>query len=150
MWATLGDFDIQIISSPSRLERRSGQDYVEIPLIQTAPQIQWMGPRLQELTLEIALHAGVLDIDAVRGGLEQLMADHEPVALGMGNGDDWGDWVITEQTLTGHWTTGDGALVAATMALSLKESPPDGGENDAQKSKRQAGARMSAAPKRSG
>lgn len=149
-WATLGDFDIDVLSGPTRLERLSAQDFVEIPLIQSAPQVQWMGPRLDEITLEVQLHAGIVDVATLRAGLESLLAEHEPVALVLGSGEDWGDWVVTEQRLVGTWTTADGELLSATVALTLKASPPDDGEQDAQKSQRQASARMAAAPRRRG
>lgn len=147
MWATLGDFDVEILAGPTRYERRAGQDFVELPLIQATPQLQWMGPTLQEISMDVSLHSKVVDVDATRAGIEQLLADHEPVPLVLGNGDDLGDWVITEVSTAGVWTTADGSMVACTMALTLKESP---GEQDGQKAKKQANARMQAAPKRSG
>lgn len=79
MWAVLGDIEFELRNQPSRQDDRATADYAQHALIQGKPRLEWVGDGLDELTLELTLHALLADPEAQIRRLKTALRAHEPL-----------------------------------------------------------------------
>ena len=121
MWAVLGDIEFELRNQPSRQDDRITADYAQHALIQGKPRLEWVGDGLDELTLELTLHALLSDPEAQIRRLKTAMRAHEPLPYVLGSGDYRGVYLITEVGTTTRRTDAQGRLISATVSVSLLE-----------------------------
>ncbi|UTH76089.1 phage tail protein [Chromobacterium sp. IIBBL 290-4] len=121
MYAVLGDIEFDLISYFDGLEQRGGSDYAEHGRIGGKPVLQFVGDRLDEIRIDLVLHAAYCDPDGELQRLHAARQQHQALALVLGNGDHKGHFVITELTSTGRQTDRSGNLIAVEAQLSLRE-----------------------------
>ena len=121
MWAVLGDIEFELRNQPSRQDDRITADYAQHALIQGKPRSEWVGDGLDELTLELTLHALLGDPEAQIRRLKTAMRAHEPLPYVLGSGDYRGVYLITEVGTTTRRTDAQGRLISATVSVSLLE-----------------------------
>lgn len=120
-WGILGDIEFEMASHPSAQSERSTADFAEHARIQGKPRLEWIGEGLDELSLEISLHASVGDPESRVRQLRKAKSDHAPLPYVLGSGDFRGIYVITGLDVTTRKTDGVGRLVAATVSMTLRE-----------------------------
>lgn len=121
MWAVLGDIEFELVNHPSQQSERSSADYAEHARLQGKPLLQWVGDGLDELNLELALHAALVDPEAQIRRLKAAKSAHQPLPYVLGSGDYRGIYLITALDVTTRKTTEGGRLVAALVNLALRE-----------------------------
>ncbi|MFB9160056.1 phage tail protein [Chromobacterium violaceum] len=121
MYAVLGDIEFDLISYFDGLEQRGGSDYAEHARIGGKPVLQFVGDRLDEVRIDLVLHAAYCQPDAELQRLHAARQAHQAQALVLGNGDHKGHFVITELTSTGRQSDRSGNLLAVEAQLSLRE-----------------------------
>lgn len=121
IWAVLGSIEFEVLGHPTAQSERTTADYAEHARLQGKPILQWVGDGLDELSLEITLHASVGDPEAQLRELKLAMAAHEPLPYVLGSGDYRGIYLITALDVTTRKTEGSGRLVAALVSLTLRE-----------------------------
>ncbi len=121
MWAVLGDIEFELRNQPSRQDDRATAEYAQHALIQGKPRLEWVGDGLDELTLELTLHALLGDPEAQIRRLKTAMRAHEPLPYVLGSGDYRGVYLITEVGTTTRRTDAQGRLISATVSVSLLE-----------------------------
>jgi phage protein U len=120
-WGILGDIEFEVASHPSAQSERTTANYAEHARIQGKPRLEWIGEGLDELSLEVSLHASVGDPEARVRELKKAKTDHAPLPYVLGSGDFRGIYVIAGLDVTTRKTDGFGRLVAATVSLTLRE-----------------------------
>ncbi|RRW38523.1 phage tail protein [Ectopseudomonas oleovorans] len=121
MWAVLGDIEFELRNQPSRQDDRITADYAQHALIQGKPRSEWVGDGLDELTLELTLHALLGDPEAQIRRLKTALRAHEPLPYVLGSGDYRGVYLLTEVGTTTRRTDAQGRLISATVSVSLME-----------------------------
>lgn len=121
MWAVLGDIEFELRNQPSRQDDRSTADYAQHGLIQGKPRPEWVGDGLDELTLELTLHALLGDPEAQIRRLKTALRAHDPLPYVLGSGDYRGVYLLTEVGTTTRRTDAQGRLISATVSVSLME-----------------------------
>ncbi|EJV1365844.1 phage tail protein [Pseudomonas aeruginosa] len=121
MWAVLGKIEFELVSHPSVMEERTSADYAEHALINSKPMLEHVGDGLDELMLDIQMHASQVDPEAQIRQLKQAQAAHEPLPLVLGSGDYRGVYLLTGVDTRVSRTDGTGRLVNATVSLTLRE-----------------------------
>jgi phage protein U len=121
IWAILGDIEFELLSHPGAQSERSTADYAEHARLQGKPLLQWVGEGLDELTLEVALHAALVDPEARIRELKKAKAAHQPLPYLLGSGDYRGIYVLTSVDVTTRKTDGSGRLTSAAVNLGLRE-----------------------------
>lgn len=121
MWAVLGDIEFELRNQPSRQDERASADYAQHALIQGKPRLEWVADALDELTLELTLHALLVDPEAQIRRLKAALRAHEPLPYVLGSGDYRGVYLLTEVDTTTRRTDAQGRLISATVSVSLLE-----------------------------
>lgn len=121
MWAVLGDIEFELRNQPSRQDDRITADYAQHALIQGKPRAEWVADGLDELTLELTLHALLVDPEAQIRRLKTALRAHEPLPYVLGSGDYRGVYLLTEVGTTTRRTDAQGRLISATVTVSLLE-----------------------------
>lgn len=121
MWAVLGDIEFELRNQPSRQDDRVTADYAQHALIQGKPRTEWVGDGLDEITLELTLHAFLVDPEAQIRRLKTALRAHEPLPYVLGSGDYRGVYLLTEVGTTTRRTDAQGRLISATVTVSLLE-----------------------------
>jgi phage protein U len=121
MWAVLGDIEFEVKYHPGRQDERSGADYAQHALIQGKPRAEWVGDTLDELSLELTLHAMLVDPELQIRRLKAAKSAHEPLPYVLGSGDYRGVYLLTEVSVATRKTDAEGRLVSATVSISLLE-----------------------------
>lgn len=121
MWAVLGDIEFELRNQPSRQDERITADYAQHALIQGKPRSEWVGDGLDELTLELTLHALLVDPEAQIRRLKTAVRAHEPLPYVLGSGDYRGVYLLAEVGTATRRTDAQGRLISATVSVSLLE-----------------------------
>lgn len=121
MWAVLGDIEFELRNQPSRQDDRITADYAQHALIQGKPRSEWVGDGLDEMTLELTLHAVLGDPEAQIRRMKTALRAHEPLPYVLGSGDYRGVYLLTEVGTTTRRTDAQGRLISATVTVSLLE-----------------------------
>ncbi|HCT4763224.1 phage tail protein [Pseudomonas aeruginosa] len=121
IWAVLGEIEFELAGHPSGMEERTSADYAEHALIQGKPVLEHVGDGLDELTLDLQLHAVRIDPEATIRRLKRAQTAHEPLPLVLGSGDYRGVYLLTAIDTRVSRTDGTGRLISATVNVTLRE-----------------------------
>ncbi|QOD82868.1 phage tail protein [Chromobacterium haemolyticum] len=121
MYAVLGNIEFDLISYFDGLEQRSGSDFAEHGRIGGKPVLQFVGDKLDEIRIDLVLHAAYCQPDEELQKLQAARQQHQALAFVLGNGDYKGRFVISELQSTGRQTDRSGSLLAVEAQLSLRE-----------------------------
>jgi len=124
MFAQLGDITFEVLGSPESMRITRGWRYPEHPVIDGLPKLQAVGAALDQIELDLRLHASIAPPAAQRDAI-YAMADQQVAApLVFGSGVHRGYFVVTDATEATALTTDSGDPIAIEMHLTLKEWSP--------------------------
>lgn len=95
--------------------------YAEFPLIGRKPRLQKTGDTLQELTLDIKLHAEFCNPAEQILAFKTAKEAGEVLPLLMGNGRYVADYVIVGMPYTTDEAFADGTIIQASVSLTIRE-----------------------------
>jgi phage protein U len=121
LFAVLGDIEFTVLQSPAGMELRGAATWAEHALVQGKPRLQCIGDELDEITLDIILHASLGNPQARLEQLRRAKAQHQPMALVLGGGDYLGAFVLTELQTMLQRTLPTGETLSATARIALRE-----------------------------
>ena len=127
-WGALGDMVFTLLGGPFSFSDKQEADFAELGLLGSKPRLQFVGAKLEEITLQIRLHALTtptieLDLRSLRDTLTQ--GDVVDLVIGQEQtGIYAGKFVLTslEHDRQEQWPNGRLRLAEAT--LKLKEWTP--------------------------
>lgn len=122
-WAILGDFEFDIITSPQAYSDRAGTVWSEHALIKGKPQLEYSGDELDEIQLEIKLHANLTNTHKQIEALKRIQKQHKPLPFVLGDGIHKGYFVIVSIDNNHEKTLPGGKSRVATLSITLKEYP---------------------------
>lgn len=127
MFALLGDQAFHLVTWWSGLSGQEGVDYAEHALIEGKPRLQWIGDKLDTLTLSITLRVDFCDPAAELDRLRKLMKARKSLPLVFGDGLYRGRFVIVDLRTKTERTTGAGTVLAVDAEVGLREhvAPPE-------------------------
>lgn len=121
MWAVFGEIEFELFNHPTLFEERTSADYAEHALVQGKPRLEFVGEALDELHLELQLHAALVDTEVQIRRFKTAKAAREPLPLVLGSGDYRGVYLITNVDTRVTRTDGQGRVIAAGVSISLRE-----------------------------
>lgn len=121
MFALLGDIQFDLITYFEGFESRFGADFAEHALITGKPRLQFIGDKLDEITITLAFHQYFCDPERELVRLKKAIVAHQAMALVLGNGDYKGCFVLTDVTATSKQTDPSGTLVELGASITLRE-----------------------------
>jgi phage protein U len=124
MYAILGSIQFDLITYFDGYEVKAAADFAEHARIQGKPALQCVGDKLDEVKINLALHAGYTDPEKQFATLRQAMSTHQALSLVFGNGDYKGQFVIIAIEGTTRQTDQAGTVMAMEAEVSLKEWVP--------------------------
>jgi len=125
MFAVLGNIEFQVVGSPESLKRDSSVSFPEHKVVENKPKLQFTGPELDEVTIDLQFHKSFANPRARRDAIYAARDAANALPLVFGNGEHWGSFVIVRASETHKWNAADGTPVAIQMNLQLKEWAPD-------------------------
>lgn len=123
MYATLGTVSFQVLASPRKFEASKKYKYEPIYVIGAQPVLQYIYDDLRHIELTIGLYQLLLSPQAAIQTLEDLAETHQAQSLVFGNGQNIGQFVVSEMRLRHVWQAPDGTILAAEVDISLTEDP---------------------------
>ena len=69
MFAVLGDIQFEVVGSPEAYESAGAYDFAEQKVVESKPQLQWVGDDLERLKFELIWHASFTNPAAAAGAL---------------------------------------------------------------------------------
>ncbi|HAY4444456.1 TPA: hypothetical protein JZ883_002043 [Escherichia coli] len=121
MFAVLGDIEFEVVTYWDGFDASFGMDYAEHSRIEGKPGLQFIGEKLDEVSISLVFHEHYCQPDVELARLRDAMVAHQALALVFGNGDYRGWFVITDIRATSQQTDGLGNVQALSAELSLKE-----------------------------
>ncbi|QST27720.1 phage tail protein [Escherichia albertii] len=121
MFAVLGDIEFEVVTYWDGFDASFGMDYAEHARIEGKPGLQFIGQKLDEVSISLVFHDHYCQPDVELARLRDAMAAHQALALVFGNGDYRGWFVVTDIRATSQQTDGLGNVQALSAELSLKE-----------------------------
>ncbi|KUM03536.1 phage tail protein [Chromobacterium subtsugae] len=121
MFALLGEVQFDLITYFDGFESQFGADYAEHALIEGKPRLQWVADKLDEIRIQLSFHSQFCDPERELLKLRQALADHQAMALVLGNGDYKGWFVLTDLQATSKQTDAAGTLIALEANITLRE-----------------------------
>ena len=121
MFAVFGDIYFDLPTYFDGLNTACNAEFAEHKVIEAKPRLQYTGDQLNEINIEIALHAFFC---IPQDNLEQLrdaLADHKARDFSFGNGEYLGSYVLTSLQETAQQTDAEGRLIEVRAHLTLKE-----------------------------
>lgn len=127
MFALLGDQAFHLVAWWSGIAGQEGTDYAEHARIEGKPGLQWIGDKLDTLTLSITLRSDFCDPPSEMERLRKMMRSRQSHALVFGDGVYKGRFVLTDIRTKIERTTGEGTSLSIDAELSLREhvAPPE-------------------------
>jgi phage protein U len=125
LFAVLGDIQFEVVGSPEAYESAGAYDFAEQRVIESKPQLQWVGDDLERLKFEIVWHASFTNPAAQLALLRATAAEHLAQPLVFGNGGFRGFFVIESINVKSQQLSAGGAPIAIRVALALKEWSAD-------------------------
>jgi phage protein U len=125
LFAVLGDIQFEVVGSPEAYESAGAYDFAEQRVIESKPQLQWVGDDLERLKFEIVWHASFTNPAAQLALLRATAAEHLAQPLVFGNGGFRGFFVIESINVKSQQLSAGGAPIAIRVALGLKEWSAD-------------------------
>lgn len=121
MYAVLGETEFEVVAYWDGFENTMGVDYASHARIEGKPGVQFIGDKLDKITLQFSFHSQYCQPTAEMNRLREAMTAHQAMALVFGNGDYRGWFVITDLTATHQHTDPYGNVIAQSGSLSLQE-----------------------------
>ena len=121
MFAALGEIQFEVVGSPEAYESAAAYDFAEQKVIESKPQLQWVGDDLERLKFELVWHASFTNPAAQLALLRATAAEHLAQALVFGDGGFRGFFVIESINVKSQQLSAGGAPIAIRVALGLKE-----------------------------
>ena len=121
MFAVLGDIQFEVVGSPETYESAGVYDFAEQKVIESKPQLQWVGDDLERLKFELMWHASFTNPGAQLARLRATAAEHLALPLVFGNGGFRGFFVIESINVKSQQLSAGGSPIAIRVALALKE-----------------------------
>lgn len=121
MFATLGSLSFDVLGSPTKWQTEKKYKYEPIYVIGAPPVLQWIYDDLRHIQWSIYMHQMWMDPQSGIQDLVQLAETHQPQALVLGNGQNLGQFVVSQQRLRQVWQADDGTPIAAEMEIELTE-----------------------------
>ena len=121
MFAALGEIQFQVVGSPEAYESFGAYDFAEQKVIESKPQLQWVGDDLERVKFELVWHASFTNPAAQLALLRATAAEHLAQPLVFGNGEFRGFFVIESINVKSQQLSAGGAPIAIRVALALKE-----------------------------
>jgi len=117
----LGEILFEVVGSPETFEASREYDFAEHRVVESRPQLQWVGNGLERLKLEMLLHSSFTDPQAQVTLLKATAAAHRALPLVFGNGGFRGFFVIQGIALRSQQSSARGTPIAMYVTLSLIE-----------------------------
>ena len=125
MFAVLGDIQFEVVGSPEAYESAGTYDFAEQRVIESKPQLQWVGDDLERLKFELMWHASFTNPAAQLARLRATAQEHLALPLVFGNGGFRGFFVIESINVKSQQMSAGGAPIAIRVAIALKEWSAD-------------------------
>ena len=125
MFAVLGEIQFEVVGSPEAYESAGAYDFAEQKVVESKPQLQWVGDDLERLKFELVWHASFTNPAAQLALLRATAAEHLAQPLVFGNGGFRGFFVIESINVKSQQLSAGGAPIAIRVALALKEWSSD-------------------------
>lgn len=125
MYAVFGEIEFDVVTYWDGFKSTMGVDYASHARIEGKPGVQFIGDKLDTLSLEFTFHSQYCQPVTELNRLRDAMQAHQAMALVFGNGDYRGWFVITELTATHQHTDSWGNVIAQSGTLSLQEYTGD-------------------------
>ena len=119
-YALLGDIQFEVIVLGG-MDSKFATDYAEHARIEGKPRLQWIGDKLDEISLELKLHFVFCDPDAELSKLYAAMSAHAALPFVLANGEYKGEFVIADISLTEEFTDAKGGRLSAGVKINLRE-----------------------------
>lgn len=121
MYAVLGDIEFELLVYWDDFDATFGMDYAEHARIEGKPGLQFIGEKLNEISISLVFHNHYCQPDAELARLHDAMVTHQALALVFGNGDYRGWFVITDIRAKSQQTDGLGNVQSSSAELTLRE-----------------------------
>lgn len=125
MYAVLGEIEFEVVTYWNGFENTMGVDYASHARIEGKPGVQFIGDKLEKITLQFSFHSQFCQPTTELNRLRDAMTAHQAMALVFGNGDYRGWFVITDLSATHQHTDPYGNVIAQSGSLSLQEYTGD-------------------------
>ncbi|HCC0890467.1 TPA: phage tail protein [Salmonella enterica] len=125
MYAVLGEIEFEVVAYWDEFESKMGVDYASHARIEGKPGVQFIGDKLDNITLKFIFHSQYCQPTTELNRLREAMTAHQAMALVFGNGDYRGWFVITDLTAAHQHTDPYGNVIAQSGSLSLQEYTGD-------------------------
>ncbi|WP_435951677.1 phage tail protein [Dryocola sp. BD626] len=125
MYAVLGEIEFEVVTSWDGFESTMGVDFASHARIEGKPGTQFIGDKLDKISLQFSFHSQFCQPAAEFNRLREAMTAHQAMALVFGNGDYRGWFVITDLSATHQHTDPYGNVIAQSGSLSLQEYTGD-------------------------
>lgn len=125
MYAVLGEIEFEVVAYWDAFETTMGVDYASHARIEGKPGVQFIGDKLDKITLQYSFHSQFCQPSAEFSRLRSAMTSHQAMALVFGNGDYRGWFVITDLSASHQHTDPTGSVIAQTGSLTLQEYTGD-------------------------
>jgi len=121
LFAALGEIQFEVVGSPEAYESAGAYDFAEQRVVESKPQLQWVGDDLERLKFELTWHATFTNPAVQLARLRATAAEHLALPLVFGNGGFRGFFVIESIKVKSQQLSAGGAPIAIRVALALKE-----------------------------
>jgi phage protein U len=125
LFAALGEIQFEVVGSPEAYESARTYDFAEQKVIESKPQLQWVGDDLERLKFELMWHASFTNPAAQLALLRSTAAEHLAQPLVFGDGGFRGFFVIESINVKSQQLSAGGAPISIRVALALKEWDAD-------------------------
>lgn len=127
MFAALGEIQFEVMGSPEAYESAGTYGFAEQKVIESKPQLQWVGDDIERLKFDLMWHASFTNPAMQLARLRATAAEHLALPLVFGNGGFRGFFVIESISVKSQQLSAGGTPIAIRVALALKEwiaNPP--------------------------
>ncbi|MBJ3565940.1 phage tail protein, partial [Salmonella enterica subsp. enterica serovar Weltevreden] len=87
MYAVLGEIEFDVVAYWDEFESTMGVDYTSHARIEGKPGVQFIGDKLDKITLKFNFHSQYCQPATELNRLREAMTAHQAMALVFGNGD---------------------------------------------------------------
>ncbi|MDO8771922.1 MAG: phage tail protein [Burkholderiaceae bacterium] len=120
-YALLGDIAFDLITYMPGLNVTVAADFAEHALIERKPRLQWVGDKLDEVTIELSFHIAFCEPEVEMARLRDAVRAHEALTFMFANGNIIGDFALISLTQATTQTMTEGTLIALTATLTMRE-----------------------------
>lgn len=122
IWGVLGEIQFQAQDTPESLKFKQSVRFADLSRTEGKSLLQWLGADLTTATMAFSFDAGWCNPDEKLEQLQQAMADHEPMFLGLGAGRFKGYYLIEALSTVVKQTLTTGEAIALQVSVTLTET----------------------------